>query len=243
MHKPLIGITMSLDASDMIVPGASFGFVRRDYGAQIKAAGGEPIFIEPSSDPLAMARLCDGIVITGGQDIDPAVYGQTQRTDAAVEPIERTHWERELIDACDDAGVSILGICYGSQLLNVHYGGSLYQDLSEHGETLNHGTTGQAALQDIRFSRDFLGFSAGSSSQSAHRHHQAVATLGDGFEVVASSSDGITEAIAGRGHFGVQWHAEADGTAVTIYGAFIRHCQQHVAHAVLGGAELLPEPA
>lgn len=234
---------MCHDQSDLIVPGARFNFVRFEYGEQVKNAGGEPIFLDPSIDPVVAAKLCDGIVISGGQDIDPAFYGEEQRGVHLVEPTIRTEWEGRLIDACDEVGVSILGVCYGSQLLNVHYGGTLYQDITEIGVANNHGETAAASLQSIRFERDFLSFATGDRPSTAHRHHQAVRELAPGFEIVARAEDGVVEAIAGNGHFGIQWHAESDGTASKLYGAFVAHCAPQVDEEVIPGSrELLPEP-
>jgi len=223
--QPVIGITMSHDDYDLIRKGIEYSYIRREYGAQIRAAGGQPIFLESHLDPATAAQLCDGIVISGGEDIDPAFYGQKQRAARVLEPADRTEWERKLIDACDTFGVRILGICYGNQLLNVHYGGTLYQDIAEEtGSSLSHGTTTQAAMHRVRFEQDFLGFEKGDFVLSAARHHQAIKDLASGFKVVARAEDGIVEAIAGRGHFGVQWHSESDGTADKIYGEFVGLC-------------------
>lgn len=224
--QPLIGITMAYDNYDLIRGGIEYSFIRREYGEQVKEAGGQPIFLDCSIDPITAAQLCDGIIISGGEDINPLFYGQKQQGTAIMEPTARTLWERQLINACDDYRVRILGVCYGEQLLNVHYGGTLYQDIAdERGSTLSHGTVKNAAMNEVMFQKDFLGFLAGERVETAHRHHQAVRHLAPDFKAIANAEDGTIEAIAGRGHYGIQWHAESDGTAHRIYSAFVTKCR------------------
>lgn len=223
--QPIIGITMCFDSDDLIKPGVEYNYVRREYGLAVQKAGGQPLFLDPTIDPLVAAKLCDGIVISGGEDIDPTLYGQQITGTQQQEPRTRTDWERKLIDACDEWNRPILGICYGEQLLNVHYGGTLYQDIATdlHSQ-VDHGASISAAFHEIVFEQDFLGYSNGDRTVVAARHHQAIHDVAPGFTVVARSKDGSIEAIAGRGHVGVQWHSESDDTAVKIYGEFVKNC-------------------
>lgn len=223
--QPIIGITMCFDSDDLIKPGVAYNYVRREYGLAVQKAGGQPLFIDPTIDPLVAAKLCDGIIISGGEDIDPSLYNQSVAGTKQLEPRTRTDWERQLIDACDEWSRPILGICYGEQLLNVHYGGTLYQDIAIDMQShIDHGTSTAAAYHEIAFEQDFLGYRNGERTVVAARHHQAVRDLAPGFTVVARSGDGSIEAIAGRGHVGVQWHAESDDTAPKIYGEFVKSC-------------------
>lgn len=223
--RPIIGITMCFDNANLINEGVDYSYIRRGYGVAVQRAGGEPIFLDPSIDPLVAAKLCDGIVISGGQDIDPALYQQTLQTDEPQEPRTRTDWENKLIDACDEWSRPILGICYGEQLLNVHYGGTLYQDISHACDNpLGHGTSQKSVYHAVTFSQDFADYTAGDTVTVAARHHQAVDQLAPGFTVAAHADDGCIEAIIGNGHLGVQWHAESDKTGEVIYAAFIQRC-------------------
>lgn len=233
--QPIIGITMCFDSNDLINTGVEYNYVRREYGKVVRAAGAQPIFLDPSIDPLIAAKLCDGIVISGGEDIDPTLYNQPIQGTHQQEPRTRTDWERQLIDACDEWNRPILGICYGEQLLNVHYGGTLYQDIaSDTHSQVAHGTSSAAAYHEIMFEQDFLGYRQGERTVVAARHHQAIRDLAPGFTAIARSSDGTIEAIAGRGHVGVQWHAESDDTATKIYGQFVQSCirQSQPSHAI-----------
>lgn len=223
--QPVIGITMCFDRDDMIKTGVEYNYIRREYGIALQRVGAQPLFIDPTIDPMIAAKLCDGIVISGGEDIDPTLYGQTVAGALQQEPRERTDWECRLIDACDEWNRPILGICYGEQLLNVHYGGTLFQDIATdcHSQ-LSHGTSDKASMHEVVFEDDFLGFKKGEKKIVAARHHQAIHQLADGFKVIARSNDGGIEAIAGRGHYGVQWHSESDDTADKIYGEFVKVC-------------------
>lgn len=223
--QPIIGITMCFDSDDLIKPGVEYNYVRREYGLAVQKAGGQPLFLDPTIDPLVAAKLCDGIVISGGEDIDAALYNQPVVGTFKQEPRTRTDWERQLIDACDEWNRPILGICYGEQLLNVHYGGTLYQNIANDlHSVIDHGTSDAAAFHEIVFEQDFLGYSNGDRTVVAARHHQAVNDIAPGFTVAARSKDGSIEAISGRGHVGVQWHSESDDTAVKIYGEFVKNC-------------------
>lgn len=224
--RPIIGITMCFDNANLINEGVDYSYIRRGYGVAVQRAGGEPIFLDPSINPLVAAKLCDGIVISGGEDIDPVLYGQQATAIHEQEPRRRTDWERQLIAACDEWNRPILGICYGEQLLNVHYGGTIHQDIAtDIPGAIDHGTSEQAAYHEVIFEQDFLGYKAGESVTVAARHHQAVDRLAPGFSVAARTSDGCIEAISGNGHIGVQWHSECDDTAPQIYGQFIERCK------------------
>jgi putative glutamine amidotransferase len=232
--KPVIGVTLCYGQDGQLIPGAQHNLIRREYGERLKAAGASPIFLDASIDPKVAAKLCDGIVISGGQDIHPEFYDSTVRLDSETEPTERTAWERELIRACDAHGKRILGICYGSQLLNVHYGGTLYQDIAtQRKKTIDHGTSARIAKHRVQFKQDFLGFQSDDDVVAGCRHHQAVKDLAPGFTIAAEAPDGIIEAISGHGHYGVQWHAEADDTAETIYNSFVTLVAQKKARFTL----------
>lgn len=221
----IIGITMSLDDYDLIRQGVDYNYIRREYGEMVRRAGGQPIFLDPTIDPSFAAQLCDGIVISGGEDIEPDFYDQEDRAGLQKEPRMRTSWEMLLIDACDVNGKPIFGVCYGCQLLNIHYGGSLYQDINDElGSDSEHGTSTAMARHAVTFTRSFMGYQLGDRVEVASRHHQAVKDVAPGFVAVGSSPDGVVEAIASEDHTGVQWHAESDETGEKLYQAFVAKC-------------------
>lgn len=216
---------MSFDDYDLVRPGVDYNYIRREYGEAVRRTGAQPVFLDPASDPFFAASLCDGVIISGGEDIDPTLYGENDRAGTQKEPARRTRWERQLIDACDALSVPIFGVCYGAQLLNVHYGGTLYQDIGrESHSALSHGSSGAPAIHAVTFYHEFMGFAMGDRAEVTSRHHQAVRSLAPGFTAAAAAADGTVEAIAGRGHTGVQWHPESDETAERLYTAFAEKC-------------------
>lgn len=238
--QPVIGITTCIDRKGIVREGVEYMYIRTEYGRAVRANGGQPIFLDPSIDPDAAMKLCDGLIISGGEDIHPSFYNETARNVVITEDKDRTAWELTLIEAADSANVPILGVCYGNQLLNVYYGGTLYQDIhKELGSTLNHGSSESQATHDVYFEQDFLGYKKDAVVPSAARHHQAVKDLAPGFSVVARAEDGAIEAIEGNGHYGIQWHGESDGTAALIYGEFIKLCNSEPQQL----ADFLPEAA
>lgn len=225
-QQPIIGIVPSFDEGLMIAggdDGIKRLFLRRDYMETLAHVGAMPLILSPDMTMDSIVALCDGVVISGGADIDPARYGEDRLPEVVrTEPDERYDWEAELITACDEAQVPILGICYGLQRLNTHYGGSLIQDIPrELGSKVAHDN----AEHEVVFTNDFLGIPEGSHRMVASRHHQAIGRLADGFVVCASTSDGIVEAVQIHAiHFGMQWHPESDLTGVHVYRAFIEQC-------------------
>jgi putative glutamine amidotransferase len=224
--RPVIGIVPSFDDGEGVVifpgPKTERIYLRTEYVHVLASVGAVPMILSPDM-PLDMVKdLCDGVVISGGFDIDASAYGEERPGNEPLEPMKRFMWEERLIDACDEAGIPIFGICYGMQRLNIYYGGSLYQDIDT-ALSANIGHVG--TMHDINFLMPFLGLQQGKTYEINSRHHQAINVLADGFSVAAQAQDGIVEAIKGRGHFGVQWHPESDETGIHMYRAFIEHCK------------------
>lgn len=224
--RPIIGIVPSFDDGTTIPAGGGAVrrvYIRHEYADVLASIGALPIILHPSMPLESITELCSGVIISGGEDINPSFYGQS-RLDVVkkVEPRERFLWEQQLIDACDRAGLPILGICYGMQRLNVHYGGTLMQDIPSYlPGNVGHDTT----IHHVTFIQDFLGMRSKNVHAVNSRHHQAIELLANGFEVSAKADDGIIEAIEGHGHFGMQWHPESDETGAHVYRAFVEHCQ------------------
>jgi putative glutamine amidotransferase len=223
--QPVIGIVPSFDDGTTIPAGGGNVqriYLRHEYTEILATVGAVPLVLNQHMSLASIMTLCDGIIISGGEDISPVFYGQ-DRIPAVkkVEPELRFEWERELIEACDMANKPILGICYGLQRLNVHYGGTLLQDIPTFiPENVGHDRTEHT----IRFLHDFLGLAANKEMIINSRHHQAIGSLARGFTIKALAQDGVVEAIEGHGHFGMQWHPESDETGAHVYRAFVEHC-------------------
>lgn len=195
-----------------------------DYTNAVSGAGGIPIVIPPGSLPdEALLERLDALVVSGGPDIDPALYGETPH--AHLGPIEREADPRELdlVQAADEQRMPILAICRGMQLINVARGGALWQDLPSEqpsdvvhrqmdpGSTMTHGVEIEG---DSLLARLAYGEHEGDSHQLPVNsfHHQAVRELGRDLRITARAEDGVVEAIEATDRpflLGVQWHAES----------------------------------
>ncbi|MBI2834739.1 MAG: gamma-glutamyl-gamma-aminobutyrate hydrolase family protein [Acidobacteria bacterium] len=210
-----------------------------DYIESIRRAGGDPRVLNHASDPLdRVLDEVDGLLLTGGADIDPALYGEDRHP--AVEEVEpgRDHYEIALVNGAIDRDLPVLGICRGLQVLNVARGGSLIQDISsERPSDLKHSV--RDAKEDIAHtvsvtSRSRLAQALGRSTETPigvnSRHHQAVGRLAPDLVVSGVSPDGIVEAVerpASRFCLAVQWHPEnswGSGAFAPLFESFIAAC-------------------
>jgi putative glutamine amidotransferase len=192
-----------------------------DYLESVRRAGGDPVEVaDTHEEPAAIVARVRGVMLTGGGDVDPALYGEAPHP--SYEPAEpgRDAFEIALARAAIEADVPLLAICRGMQVLNVAMGGTLIQDIpSEVAGALNH------AIREPRFhiahevwvSRDSRLWNImadkldGESLQVNSRHHQAVKLVAPGFDVSATAPDGVIEAMersVSRFCLAVQWHPE-----------------------------------
>lgn len=232
---PVIGITVSLDHGKLIRQGQDYLYVRRSYGQAVRRAGGQPVLLSPEIAPQAVAEICDAVVISGGDDIPPTWYGEAPSPQTRLESAERLDWDRRLLDVFEKMKKPLLGVCYGMQLMNVHFGGSLHQDIQAFdAAALAHGGGGTVTHHEILLSADArddvredatLVAALGSRATVASMHHQAVNRVAPGFRVVATAPDGIIEAIAWQNFLGVEWHPEADETGDAIYALLVERAR------------------
>jgi putative glutamine amidotransferase len=211
---PLIGITAGPDTRNPL------GYwLRQDYVRSVERAGGVPLVLPPSPPASARALVArlDGLLLSGGSDVDPALYGAAPHP--AVKGVARDRDEFELALAREalERDRPLLAICRGHQVLNVATGGTLVQDIpSEIGRAVDHDPEAERwetahhvqILQGTRL-REILGRDEVAVNSF---HHQAVAALGRGLVVSARSGpDGVVEGIEApdrRFALGVQWHPE-----------------------------------
>jgi putative glutamine amidotransferase len=225
MDRPIVGVTVSLDPGVRLAEGVDSVYLKRGYGRAIAAAGGMPVLLVPESGVAEAVAWCDALVISGGDDLParlPADGPGPPAAGASPENAERIAWERRLIDACLAARRPLLGVCYGMQLLNLHLGGTLHEDLAAaRPDALDHGGGGRFVGHVVHTRRAHPALSGLGDVRVASSHRQAVDRLAPGFEVLAEAEDGVVEAIARDALLGVEWHPEADGTAAAVYGWLI----------------------
>jgi putative glutamine amidotransferase len=216
---PLIGITgprllgAEITTTPPILLGAWVDSYYAHYSAAVATAGGTPVHLSRHSDPWGLVHRLDGLLVAGGQDVDPHIYGkQPAANTSRLDPV-RDRFEADLIRAAIEYEVPLLGICRGAQLLNVTLGGSLVQDLLADQE-IEHARW----IYPPELRTHEIACLAGSLVHEIYGertcvnsfHHQAIAELGDGIEVTARAPDGMVEAIEidGLEAIGVQWHPE-----------------------------------
>ena len=226
--RPLIGLSSYREEARWGVWRQSADLLPTEYAVSVEAAGGVPVLLPPTSaaDPAdaaqaVIARL-DGLVISGGADVEPARYGAEPHPRTTSWRQDRDAWELALLTAADAVGLPVLGICRGMQLMAVHAGGSLDQhtpDLVDHDEH-NPGADayGQTLVQVAADTRvcSLLGPRL---TVNCH-HHQSVATH-PGYTAVAFAADGTLEAMERPGPrfcLGVQWHPETAADAGLLAG-------------------------
>lgn len=215
--RPLIAVTTTTHmAADYRVPQVMLG---TPYIRVIDALGGSAILLTPAHDPASIEQILDlssGLVLTGGEDVEPRRYGQEPHPRLGATNPDRDKMELAAVHAALNRGLPVLAICRGMQLLNVALGGTLYQDLpTDLGGDLLHeqeapvgdGWHTARVEPDSRLAAIF-----GETTLFINSfHHQAIRRLGDGLRAVAWAEDDVIEAVEGTDHqwvFGVQWHPE-----------------------------------
>lgn len=234
MPSPIIGVVPLVDSarhSYWMLPG---------YLNGLQKAGATPIVFPLTVNPAEIHRLlhlCDGILLTGGQDISPQLYGEAPLPQCGETCPQRDRMEQLVLEEALSADLPVLGICRGPQFLNVFLGGTLYQDLpTQHPGPISHcmtppydravhrvTTVSGSPLEKLLEVREI-----GVNSY----HHQAVCRLAEPLREIAISQDGLVEAAWLPGKkwvWGIQWHPEfspKDENSRRIFADFVSHACQ-----------------
>ncbi|SEI84187.1 gamma-glutamyl-gamma-aminobutyrate hydrolase family protein [Demequina mangrovi] len=223
MEAPVIGVTSYVEeASSGPWHDQRSVWLPDSYVAPLRAAGAITAVL-PEQDPeLAAAALArvDALYLTGGYDVDPALYGAEPHAETDAPRPARDAWEIALVRAACEARMPVLGVCRGAQLLNVARGGTLHQHVPD---VVGHHDyqMGDAIFRDLGVSvlpETALASLHPLECEVPVYHHQAIDRVGDGLVVSARSVHGLIEAVEDPSRafcLGLQWHPELDGlTAV-----------------------------
>ena len=213
-QKPLIGITGRRRKGEMlrgslkVMNPLPFDVYWVDYAQGVIAAGGVPVFLPLSLEPAELIPRLDGLLMSGGADIDPKRYGAEPEPELqSIEPA-RDEFELKILELVYECELPVAGICRGLQILNVHAGGSLYQDVPPHSVRDKAPST---RVHDITTEKgSILEKLYGEKLEVNSLHHQSIKTLGKHFSASATSNDGIFEGIehSQLPIVAVQWHPE-----------------------------------
>lgn len=187
-----------------------------DVAARFSEAGAVAFVIPRMLDEAAIARMVariDALVLSGGEDVAPARYGEKPEPKLEKVNSARDAFEIALLDAAARRGIPVIGFCRGCQLINVYHGGSLHQDIGGAVRDVTVHRDAKIPRSYVRHAVEAAGGSllerlAGGKFEVNSWHHQAAKKVAPGFRVTARSADGIVEAIESERVFGVQFHPE-----------------------------------
>lgn len=211
-------------------------YMQSKYTAALRRAGAKAVWINTDDLDRAIADMmkCDGLLLSGGEDVDPKYYGQTPTEKCGKPAAWRDEVEMKMLDAFFATGKPILGICRGEQLMNIYFGGTLHQDILEiskcnhddyaHKDLGNHAVT-------LTGGSKLAGIMGRKKLRVNSLHHQAADQVAPKMIAAAISEDGLVEAIEHTEHrfcIGVQWHPEHmvqfSKVQRRIFDAFVSAC-------------------
>lgn len=232
---PMIGVTPLHSTR------RDYTWIHPDYCAAVEAAGGVPVLLPLSDGAQAaeeLARRLDGLLLSGGQDVDPTLYGEELLPCCGPLSPAKDRSERAVLEAFLRLDKPVYAICRGMQLLNVHLGGTLYQDLAtQRPSAVTHSQQPPYDLPVHSVSLrpgGALHAIVGREQLAVNSyHHQAVRRLAPGLRAEAAAPDGIVEALSLPGRrfvLATQWHPEnlyrTDESAAAILRAFLAACRE-----------------
>jgi putative glutamine amidotransferase len=233
--RPVIGLTSYRTRGQMTIYDTELDCLPTQYLESVSRSGGLGVLLPPQPhDPgdvhEIVARL-DGLVLTGGPDIDPSRYGSDLSDRHEGFEVGRDTWELSLLEAALRRDIPVFGICRGAQLMNVYFGGSLHQHLPDVVGHDRYRKPGQSFTNEpmsvVPGSTLASIVGPGRETPGAVQHHQAIDRVGEGLEVVARGFDGVVQGIEHPGFawcLAVQWHPEENSADDRIMQAFVSRC-------------------
>ena len=239
----VIGLTTYAEPARMLVWDREFALLHASYLAATERAGGCAVLLPPQHGRAGGAGAertaadevldrIDGLVLTGGADVDPARYGEVPAERTSAPRVQRDEWEMALTRGALDRDLPLLAICRGLQVLNVVLGGSLHQHLPDvaghEGHQPEPGVFGAVEVNIEPGTR--TAELIGPRVRVSCHHHQALARLAPGLTVTGRADDGTVEAVEVPGQsfaIGVQWHPEEDSADGRLFAALVEAAQRY----------------
>jgi putative glutamine amidotransferase len=233
--KPIIGLTSYRTRGQMTIYDTELACLPANYLESVSRSGGIGLLLPPqphdSADVEKIVSRLDGLVLTGGADIDPSRFGAELSDKHEGFDVGRDAWELAILEAALKRDLPVFGICRGAQLMNVFFGGTLHQHLPDVVGHDRYRKPGQS------FTHEPMSVAPGSTLASivgvagdtpgAVQHHQAIDRVGEGLNVVARGFDGVVQGIEHPGFswcVAVQWHPEENPADDRIIEAFVSRC-------------------
>ena len=232
MARPVIGITTYVTPAKWSYWETEAALIPADYVYAVERAGGRALLVPPSEDGVEETlQALDGLVFSGGSDLDPGLYDQEPHKETFGIHEARDRAELALLEAALERDMPVLAICRGSQVLNVARGGDLVQHLPEVvGDEKHKHTPGTFADHNVTLEDGTrLGSLLGERAPVKSHHHQGIGRIGEGLRVAAHAEDGTVEAVEDpdrRFALGVLWHPEA-GEDARLFEELVREATQY----------------
>jgi len=232
LSRPVVGITTYVEPARWGHWELDAALLPYDYVRGIERAGGRPLLVPPSDDGVGETLdALDGLLISGGSDLDPELYGAEAHPETAGTRPERDRAELALLEAALARDMPVLAVCRGVQVLNVARGGDLVQHLPDVvGDEKHREVKGVFSEHAVRIEGGSrLGSLLGDRALVKSHHHQGLGTVGEGLREVAWADDGTVEGLEDserRLALGVLWHPEA-GEDVKLFEALVAEARAY----------------
>jgi putative glutamine amidotransferase len=231
--RPVIGITTYLTTARWAYWELPAALIPESYVNSVARAGGVPLLVPPSSGAgfEEILDALDGLVFSGGSDLDPELYGEDAHPETTGVIRERDDFELALMKAALDRDLPVLAICRGSQVLNVALGGGIEQHVPDRvGNDVHKEIPGVFAEHDVDVKAGTrLASIIGARTHVKSHHHQSFTGVGDQLQVTAHAEDGTPEGLEDptrRFTLGVLWHPE-EGEDLALFEALVAEAAEH----------------
>jgi gamma-glutamyl-gamma-aminobutyrate hydrolase PuuD len=232
-RRPVIGLSTYAETARMLVWEREFAMLHASYVAAVRRAGGIAVLLPPQDDGAdeVLSRV-DGLVLTGGADVDPRRYGQQPDERTSRPRTLRDEWESALAAAALDRDLPLLAVCRGLQVLNVVLGGTLHQHLPDRTAHDGHQPApGSFGAVDVNLEPGTRTAALlGSRTRVSCHHHQALADVAQALRVTGRADDGTVEAAEIPGKLfavGVQWHPEEDSEDTRLFAGLVTEARHY----------------